>query len=313
MRISYDFGDLEAFVAVMETGSFHLAAARTDLSQPAVSRRVRKLEEAFDTKLFERTTRQVRPTLAAKRLYERAQAMLGDAEEAALAMQDESLRFAHQRNALVTVAAIPTVLVHWLLPAIGRFRAAGHRARIRILDFANNEVAEAVAQGEADIGLCAMPAQEPGTAFQPRFGERLEAMVPVSHPLAARASLSWAELANADVVVPARGTGNRLLIDEAMASARRSLAWAYEAGRSTTALELARAGLAIALLPRSALREATETLVVPRPITAPQIERPMGILTRVGATPSPATRRLMDALEAHDPELGKPDGAAPRG
>mgnify|MGYP001813232112 CR=1 FL=1 len=47
MRINYDFGDLEAFLAVKETGSFHGAAERLNLSQSAITRRIQKLEEAL--------------------------------------------------------------------------------------------------------------------------------------------------------------------------------------------------------------------------------------------------------------------------
>ncbi|WP_029064993.1 LysR family transcriptional regulator, partial [Labrenzia sp. DG1229] len=85
MRINFDFNDLEAFLAVMETGSFHLAAERLNLSQSAITRRVQKLEDVLGSSLFERTTRAVRPTLAAKRLQARAEVMLEGARETTLA------------------------------------------------------------------------------------------------------------------------------------------------------------------------------------------------------------------------------------
>ena len=118
MSINYDFGDLEAFLAVKDTGSFHVAAERLNLSQSAVTRRIRKLEEALDSLLFERTTRAVHPTLAAKRLQARAEAILEDARETARAMRDDSVAFSHQRNALVTVATIPTVVIRLVIPAL---------------------------------------------------------------------------------------------------------------------------------------------------------------------------------------------------
>ena len=86
MRIKFDFLDLEAFLAVKETSSFHAASERLNLSQSSVTRRVQKLEEALGTEVFERTTRDVRPTLAAKRLQVRAEAILQDAQETTLAM-----------------------------------------------------------------------------------------------------------------------------------------------------------------------------------------------------------------------------------
>lgn len=88
MGINYDFTDLEAFLAVNATGPFHLAAEKLALSQSAVTRRVQKLEAALASVLFVRTARQVRPTLAAKRLrlQARAEAKIGDARQTMRAM-----------------------------------------------------------------------------------------------------------------------------------------------------------------------------------------------------------------------------------
>ena len=300
MRINFDFSDLEVFLAVKDTGSFHLAAERLNLSQPAVSRRIRKLEEALDSPLFERTTRAVKPTLAAKRLQARAEAILQDAQETAQAMRDDSVAYAHQRNAVVTVASIPTVIAGLFPAALRTFRAAGHNARLRVLDFAANEVAEAVAQGEADFGICSIPALEPGTEFEPLFDDPLVAALARDHDLAGRASLTWADLAKDALILPGRGTGNRLLIDEALARARLPLAWTYEVQRTATALELAAGGSGVALLPRSALDGAGPRAAFCR-VTDPEVMRPVGLLRRSGQSDTAAAAALMQALRAAAP------------
>lgn len=297
MRINFDFGDLEVFLAVKETGSFHLAAERLNLSQPAVSRRIRKFEQALDSTLFERTTRAVKPTLAAKRLQARAEAILQDAQETAQAMRDDSVAYAHQRNAVVTVAAIPTVIAGLFPEALRRFRAAGQNARLRVLDFAANEVAEAVAQGEADFGICSIPALEPGTEFEPLFDDPLVAAFAPGHALAGRDRLVWGDLAAEPLILPGRGTGNRLLIDETLARAGLPLAWTYEVQRSATALELAAGGCGLALLPRSALDGAGGEVAFCR-VTGPEVLRPVGLMRRSGQSHTAAAAALMQALRA---------------
>lgn len=294
MRINFDFADLEAFLAVRETGSFHLAAERLNLSQSAVTRRVRKLEEALGALLFERTTRAVRPTLAAKRLQSRAEAILGDAEETARAMRDESVTFQHQRNAVVTVAVLPTVVAALIPPALTAFRAQGHHARLRILDHAANELAEAVAQGEADFGIGSIPLLEPSTVFEPLFDDPIMAVQPEGHALAGDGPIRWDEMQGHDLILPAKGTGNRLLIDEAMARARLPLGWAIEVRRSATALDLVRGGAGIALLPRSAVAEG----LVARPVADPAIIRPVGLLSRAGQSDSAPVAALKTAVRA---------------
>jgi len=295
MSINYDFADLEAFLAVKDLGSFHKAAERLNLSQSAVTRRIRKLEEALDSQLFERTTRAVKPTLAAKRLQARAEAILEDARETARAMRDESVAFAHQRGAVVTVATIPTVVSHLLTPALKRFHAAGHSTRIRLIDAAANEVTEAVTEGEADFGLCSIPMLEPATAFETLMEERIMLALPPDHPAAQAARVDLNRLSDAPLILPARGTGNRLLIDEAAARARLDLRWSYEAGHSTTALSMVRDGLGAALLPEAVIRAAGLPAV---PLVAPDIARPVGLLSRLGQTETPAVSALKTQIRA---------------
>lgn len=280
MRINFDFLDLEVFLAVKETGSFHRASERLNLSQPSVTRRIKALETALGTPLFDRTTRAVRPTLAAKRLQIRAEAMLDDAREATRALRDDTEAHAWQRARTVTVATIPTVVRALLVPALRAFRDAGHRARLRLLDLAANEVAEAVAGGEADLGLCSLPHLEPGTVFEPLFHEPLVLAMPAHHPLAAHPRLTWADLEAATLILPARGTGNRLLIDEAMARGARSLRWHMEVSRSSTALDLVAEGVGVAPLPLSCLAQSGDGPCW-RSIEAPLVSRPIGLLTRL--------------------------------
>lgn len=296
MRISFDFSDLEAFLAVKETGSFHLAADRLNLSQSAITRRVQKLETALDSVLFERTTRDVKPTLAAKRLQARAEAILSDARETAIAMRDESVAFAHQRNALVTVAVIPTVVAQLIPEAVRSFRANGYAARFRFLDYTANKVAEAVAKGDADFGICSIPELEPNTRFDPLFDDQIVLAYPQGHSIAAKPDLTWSDLDQVDLIVPARGTGNRLLIDEAMARARLPLNWSVEFRRSTTALELVAENVGLALLPRSAVRSLRDPRVGFAAVSDPAVLRPIGFLTRHGHKATESEAAFIDII-----------------
>lgn len=302
MRINFDFSDLEAFLAVKETGSFHLAADKLALSQSAITRRIQKLEDALDTQLFERTTRAVKPTLAAKRLQARAEAILDGAQETTRAMRDESAAFNHQKNAIVTVGILPSVAAAVLPQALRAFRAAGHSARVRILDGNANEISEAVVSGEADFGVCSIPMLEPSTTFEPLFDDRIVVAMAQGHRLEGARVLAWSDLAREDLIVPARGTGNRLLIDEAMARSRRPMTWRFEVGRSTTALELVRRGIGVALLPQSAAAYGIAQSIVMRPIEAPDIARPVGLLTRDGQRDGAMVTAFKVAIRAVQPE-----------
>ena len=294
MSINYDFGDLEAFLAVKDTGSFHKAGTKLNLSQSAITRRIRKLEDALDSQLFVRTTRSVKPTLAAKRLQARAEAMLEDARETSEAMRDESVAFAHQRNALITVAVIPTVIERIVLPALQQFRGDGYSARVRILDVATNEVADAVAEGEADFGISSIPSLEATTQFEPLFEEQIVVALPKNHPLADSREIGWNDLREFSLILPSRGTGNRVLIDEALARARQKVTWSFEVVRTATSLEMVRNGLGAALIPESAMVGAE---VVGIPLKDASLKRSIGILRRTNHVETSNVKALMKAVK----------------
>lgn len=296
MRINYDFLDLEAFLAVLETGSFHGAAARLNMSQPSITRRVRKLEEALDRPLFERTTRAVRPTLAAKRLRMSAETMVAHAQETTRALRDDSQVDAYQRARMVTVATVPTVLTQLLTPALEQVGTRHPALRVRVLDLAANGVSEAVDQGEADLGISSVALPEPGLRFEHLLEDPIVLAVQASHPFVGRAQLSWSDLADQSVILPARGTGNRLLIDDALARVNQGAQWRFEVGRTSTALGLVADGAGVALVPKMAVQGMNSPAVRWCRIGSPQILRPLGLVCRAGDSLEGVAADLREAL-----------------
>jgi DNA-binding transcriptional LysR family regulator len=76
------FAELQAFVAVVETGGFTAAADRLDMAKSAVSRRVSALEDRLGVQLLRRTTRRINLTDTGRSFYERSARILADLEEA---------------------------------------------------------------------------------------------------------------------------------------------------------------------------------------------------------------------------------------
>ena len=76
MRINIEIGDIEAFIELTETNSFAKAATNLNLSQPALSRRIQKLENELGTTLFDRTTRKVQLSYSGRNFYDRARGII---------------------------------------------------------------------------------------------------------------------------------------------------------------------------------------------------------------------------------------------
>lgn len=83
------FEDLQAFVAVVEAGSFTAAAERLNFAKSAVSRRISALEERLGVQLLRRTTRVLSLTETGSSFYEHSARILADLEEAEAAVQQE--------------------------------------------------------------------------------------------------------------------------------------------------------------------------------------------------------------------------------
>lgn len=296
MRINFDFTDLSTFLAVAELGSFQRAAESLHLSQSAVTRRIQKLEESLGVTLFERTTRSLKLTLAARLFRDRAKAILDNAEEAIYAVSDEQSQLQHHRNTIITIATIQTA-THAMLPQlIKQFREAGFTSRIRIMDLFANDVVDAVAEGEADFGISFMGAQEPGLEFQHLLDDHFVLAMHPDNPLSQQTEISWADLHDQAIAIPWKGTGNRMLIDNALSQSEVALEWTYQVRHSATLLGLAESAVGVSILPSSAIPRQIPERIIARPLVAPAVARVIGSVRRSGHTLTTAAESFYNLL-----------------
>ena len=148
-RINFDLGELHAFVVTAERASFRAAAELLHLSQPALSRRVERLESALGARLLQRSTRHVELTALGAEFLQEARAALSSLEEAVQRIDDQN----HLRRGRVTVACVPSVATHLLPRLLKEYAQALPDVQIHVIDESASQVLEAVARGEADFGL----------------------------------------------------------------------------------------------------------------------------------------------------------------
>lgn len=296
MRINYDFTDLEAFLEVASTASFQRAAERLNMSQPTLTRRIRKLEAAIGAKLFQRTTRSVQITLAGRGFLERAQAILHEAQAAQTALAGTHAYTAAQRNAVITLATVPSATHNILPEALARHRANGHDTRYRIRESLAGETLDLVRDGEVDFGIGFGGLNDPMLTFEHLRTDRFVLAMHRLHPLALRDVLTWADLSGQDLIVPWKGTGNRLLIDNALAETGQQISWRFEIRNSSTMLGMVQAGLGVAPLPVTVLPTDMDASVVHRELGQPQVTRSLGVITRKSGGLTHAVQAFLDVL-----------------
>jgi DNA-binding transcriptional LysR family regulator len=112
-------------------------------------------------------------------------------------------------------------------------------------------------------------------------------------------SARWGELAGTPLIRVSPQTGNRLLIDDALGSRRESLQWRFEVQHIASAVSLVLAGVGLTVVPRLAIDSAATPGLAEVRLRDPQITRTIGILTRRGASLSPAASDLMALIRRH--------------
>ncbi|MEE9103667.1 LysR family transcriptional regulator, partial [Pseudomonas nitroreducens] len=88
MSINFDLDDLQAFRAIVEHGSFRKAAEAVKITQPALSRRIEKLESALNVRLFDRTTRKVSLTAVGRAFVPEVERVLDQLDNALMSIAD---------------------------------------------------------------------------------------------------------------------------------------------------------------------------------------------------------------------------------
>lgn len=300
MRIN--LADLQAFVGVAELGSFRAAADSVNVSQPALSRRIEKLEDALGVRLFDRTTRRVSLTAIGRDFSRKARSLLDELESSLLAIRDVAATQAGE----VTVACVPSAVYYYLPEVIRRYHERFPRIRVRIIDEAANTVLASVIRGEADFGVNFIGTQEPEIDFQPILKERFVAACRRDHPLARKKQVTWAELGGYDYMTVSKSSGNRLLIDLALADRRERPKWFYEVRHVATLLGLVEAGLGVAAVPQLAMPQKRHATLVAVPIIEPSVNRTLGLIRRHGRTLAPAAQALYALMESERPRRTRP-------
>jgi len=289
--MNFDLADLRAFLSVADLSSFRAASDALHLSPSALSRRVDKLEDALGVRLFTRTTRRVELTSVGRAFVHRARAVLGELENALLGIHTVAQHLCGE----VALACVPSAVGHFLPSAIDRFHQRYPRIRIRVLDEPSSDVLLAVTRGDADFGVTYIGTQEADVTFCPLLHDTFVAACTLHHPLARRKRVRWDELCAHAYITLAQGSGNRFLIDQALAHSTQRPRWFCEVKHVSTLVSLIGAGLGVGVLPRMALPSGDSRLRILR-LIEPEITRTLGIIARRGKPLAPAAQLFYNLL-----------------
>lgn len=209
-----DLESLRALTLAAQHGSISAAAVQQDVSQQALSLRIRALERQLGLALLVRTPRGSHLTPSGELLVGWAAPLLAAADEFAAATR--SLR--ESRADTLRLAASLTIAEHLLPPWVARWRAqraeAGPLVRLRAAN--STAVVDLVREGAADLGFIETPDLPSDLGCAQIGSDTVEVVVDAAHAWASRASVGADELARTSLVLREPGSGTRRALEEAL-------------------------------------------------------------------------------------------------
>ena len=193
---------LRYFIGVAEEENVSRAALKLHVSQPALSRQIRDLEEELGFSLLERSAKSVRLTEAGRAFLIEARAVLQRAEEAVRAAR----AIARGETGELHVGYAPSLTARILPPTLRAFQAESPNVRVRLHDFSTEEMLAGLREGKLQIAFIVRlaPALLRGLRFEELTRDPMCLAVSPKHPLAERRTVTLAEVAREPLITYSR-------------------------------------------------------------------------------------------------------------
>lgn len=269
MRAPLNLRHIEAFRAVMVSGSVVGAAKLLSVTQPGVSRTIGLLELRLGYALFERRGRRLVPTPEAEALYREIEQIHSSIERLSQVAQD--IRF--QRAGALRVATLPA-LAQWLVPrAITRFLDVRPKVTVYVQSLPSRQIAELVSTRQFDVGVVELPLSRPLIEVEPLEPVQAMAVMPASHRLAGKRVVSLKDLGGERMVLLSQHSYVRYQIDDAFSAVGVAPNVVVETPSSSIACAMVAAGAGITLVSKWTAEPFAGPDIVVRPVKEPLASR----------------------------------------
>ncbi|GAB5457827.1 MAG: LysR substrate-binding domain-containing protein [Henriciella sp.] len=182
---------LRHFIAVVDHGTFSRAAIETAISQPALTRSIKMLEDRLGAVLLERTTRRVALTEAGARLYRRAKLILNE-----VAVAEVDVQLGAKRAKPIRLGMAPMFAADILPNAISAFAQAHPGVEVDVKSGLFDTLAGGLLQGELDLVFSNLPyaSFDDSLRIEPLYDIEVVYLASVDHPLSKTTDIAFAAL-----------------------------------------------------------------------------------------------------------------------
>lgn len=269
---------LQAFLAIAETGSFQQAARKCNVTQSTISRQIQSLEADLGISLFHRST-QAKLTLGGEKLLPHATKICQEWQNAT----QELAELLTGKQPELCVAAIPSICAYNLPPVLQKFCQDYPAVQLRVTSLGSDRALKVLKDGLVDVAIVMnnrFLTASPELIVDPLYTEPIEVLMAADHPLTQYKEIPWAEITNQAQIVFKVGYGMQRLIQDHFQRLGVNLNAVLELNTLDAFRGMVRQGNAIALLPKTALFDAhyDPTLAV-RATSEPTLNRQVVLVT----------------------------------
>ncbi len=271
--------DLELVVTVADAGSLSAAARRLHIAQPALSRRLARLEHDLGAQLFVRGRHGAVATPAGRTLIERGRAAIAALDRA----EQDTLDTAAGRAGRIRIGTTPTLGADALPPVLAELRRRCAGARLELVASGDSAwLRQAVRDGELDVAMAVIdPSDGDGLEVAVSAAQRFALAVPADHRFAAARSVPRHRLVGEPMVCVSHGQGLRAVVDAVLAELGSEPVVSIETSEREMLLPFVTAGLGVTLVPEVFALQRAGPGVMVRPLR-PRVERTVGVIVRRG-------------------------------
>lgn len=269
---------LQAFLAVAETGNFLQAAQRCGVSQSTISRQVQSLEATVGISLFHRQGNS-KLTVGGDRLLIHAKKICQIWSSA----EQELLDLQAGKQTELCVAGIPSACAYQLPPILQKFSKAYPNVQLRVTTLGSDRALKVLKDGLIDIAIVMnnpFLTASSEMVVEQLYEEKIQLLLTINHPLCRKESLTWKDLHNVPQAVFKDGYGLQRLVQDQFNRQGLRLNASLELNSLEAFRGVVKQGSLVALLPETFLVElAHDPDLVVRSLNEPCLTREIVLVT----------------------------------
>lgn len=295
---------LKTFIRIIEAGGITRAAEQLLLTQPAVTKQLRSLEQEFQTRLVVRRGRTVIPSATGELLYHYSKRIWSLVDQTYAAVSE----WERPGQGEVHIGAVSTVALFTLPRVLSAFTLKFPKARVRVRIGEIQDNLDAVVRGDVAISLMTVPIIHPQVDSIPLFGDPVRLVVAPEQAGRLHQPLALKDLAELDVISYEHPSRFRSFVDGILEQHGLIPRVLMEFNSHEAVKSMVKVGLGVAWVPDSVVREdiAAGELVSLTVADLPPMDRTTSVILPKGRPATAAVSALLDTfltLYQVDPEL----------